>query len=137
MTTVNKSGAFVITTAALVKAAREAFEAGDLSAQGPTPECKYRDASGRPCAIGAVLSDEVVAEGQIEGRYVSELTSVDGVVLEDADYAQQLQAEHDAWATRVRQGDDAAFVAEARQAFLRVLEEGERYVREYDDCGGR
>lgn len=38
-------------------AAKKAYDEGRLSAQGPTPACQYRDLSGRPCAIGAALTD--------------------------------------------------------------------------------
>lgn len=49
----------IILNLAKVRAAGlSAYNEKRLSAQGPTPACLYRDASQRPCVVGAAMTDE-------------------------------------------------------------------------------
>ena len=76
-----------------------AYHAKQLSAQGPTPACRYRDASGRPCIVGAALPDDVAAtlRGSTPiGHIRSDVIEIDrGEQTQISD----LQKIHDAWAT--------------------------------------
>lgn len=98
-----------LTAAKVFAAARLAYDENRLSAQGPTPECRYRDASGRPCAVGAAMTDKEAALLLIYNR-----TSVAGlpnklvtVELGDYDRISSLQEAHDEWA---RGGTPASFI---------------------------
>jgi len=93
---------FKLTLSDVKAAGLAALYAGKLSAQGPTPECAYRDDHGRPCVIGAALPFDVVDclidVGQGDEK-VSDLSS--NIVVTDPDELPKLarlQAIHDRWA---------------------------------------
>lgn len=82
-------------------AAKKALDEGRLSAQGPTPACEYRDKSGRPCAIGAAISDEDVT--YLEGELSTGIFDLYGeglVTTDDLSQLCELQGSHDNWALR-------------------------------------
>jgi hypothetical protein len=86
-----------ITREAVYAKGLAALNAKRLSAQGPTPTCAYRDASGCPCIIGTVLSERDAAALEVESvdsAYESHLVSFDA----DVSLFQQLQLAHDFWA---------------------------------------
>ena len=90
-------------------AGRQAYNEKRLSAQGPTPMCAYRDDSGRPCIIGAAMTDEE-AKRTSDGLPVQLFNAGDsraGVAInpEERTELQDLQTLHDAWA---RSHDDLA-----------------------------
>ena len=109
-------------------AALEYHNAGLLSAQGPTPEAKYRDASGFPCAIGASLSDDDVEyveyEDDIQSPDVLTLVSR-GVLrfpsLDEARKARKLQSLHDLWVSKVKAGSPPKIIKEYSEAFKKVV----------------
>lgn len=91
--------------AKVVKAARKAYDEGRLSAQGPTPACRYRDRSGRPCAIGAALTDKRARE--CDGYGASDIPSLvrsGALVTDDVDALDNLQIAHDYWANGAANG---------------------------------
>lgn len=77
-------------------AAIQAYREHRLSAQGPTPECAYRDASGLPCVIGAAMTDEEHAG--IEEISVLSLLDRRFIETDDIDTLIELQTAHDSWA---------------------------------------
>lgn len=94
----------------VVAKAREAYETKRLSAQGPTPKCRYRDPSGRACVIGAALTDAEIAslpamiESDDGGAFLITLGTPIGtlirrkVVKTDArEFLRELQHAHDQW----------------------------------------
>lgn len=88
----------------VIEKAREAYLAGRLSAQGPTPACDYRDVSGRPCVIGAAMSEEE-AEG-LRGTVC--LLLARGEVRTNAPvFLGKLQNAHDDWAKSRRPSAEA------------------------------
>lgn len=91
-------------------AAKAAYDEKRLSAQGGTPGCYYRDASGRPCAVGAALTDEQ-AKKIHNGATVYGLVEF-GIEFDEVVAVYLLQEAHDSWAMRVN--------SEAN--FVRVLE---------------
>jgi hypothetical protein len=105
-----------LTAANVFAAARLAYDNKQLSAQGPTPQCRYRDRSGRPCAVGAALTDE-------EAALVTEaynMTPVMGlprrlVTIELGNYSRiaSLQEAHDNWARGTGTEDD--FVSQLKE----------------------
>jgi hypothetical protein len=111
-------------TLAQVKAAGlKAYEEKRLSAQGPTPACKYRDMSGLPCVVGAALSDDEAGrilafknEHGMPGSILGiEALSRLGIVQADCIGAiAGLQVIHDRWASAAEaQKTDRAAQAEA------------------------
>lgn len=78
-------------------AAKKAFDEGRLSAQGPTPACRYRDAAGRPCAIGAALSDDF-ARSLRQHENVWALRETGIITTDDFEGLRKLQNTHDSWA---------------------------------------
>lgn len=107
-----------LTLAQVKKAGLLAYHEKRLSAQGPTPSCMYRDASGRPCVIGAALTDEQAA-GIPESPLVSLIFG--GMIVTGAIRGlPRLQELHDRWATAVR--DQKPHIADAEAKFLALLE---------------
>lgn len=100
----------------VARAALKAYKEGRLSAQGPTPACRYRDASGRPCAIGAAIPDDVAAEWD---------NVSDSEFMVGAPFAlKRLQMKHDQWAQSVHDkliGRDVC--ADREQAFVTLCRE--------------
>lgn len=87
--------------AKVLKAAKKAFDAGQLSAQGPKPMCAYRDQVGRPCAIGAALSEAAAQRLDLEDHSAIEDLVAKRLVTTDHKAALiTLQAAHDEWAHR-------------------------------------
>lgn len=89
-----------LTLKAVKEAGRKAYLEGRLSAQGPTPECAYRDKSGRPCIIGAALTDEEArALDHADDGSIDDLIR-EGLVKTAATAAlPALQTAHDHWAS--------------------------------------
>lgn len=84
--------------ALVIEKATEAYQAGRLSAQGPHPACVYRDADGRPCVVGAALSDPDARRLIDDGGLAIESLIYDGVVRTNAPrWLQRLQEAHDQW----------------------------------------
>lgn len=89
-----------------VKAAGlKAYNEKRLSAQGPTPACKYRDDSGRPCIIGASIPDDIAAT--LPQSAPVWLLRSNGVHI-DSEEICYLQRLHDAWATSFSNPTNAA-----------------------------
>jgi hypothetical protein len=88
----------------VVLAGRKAYEEKRLSAQGPTPQCAYRDNSGCPCVVGAALPDSTIAvinQKFMQGSRVSQLRSADVISvksIDELDAIGDLQNAHDEWA---------------------------------------
>ena len=101
-----------------------AFRDRRLSAQGPTPECAYRDTSGLPCVVGAAMTDEQVAAlKDSSNNHTSIWALVDSGKVRVSRGAthgklKELQAAHDQWARNVGLG---APVAGADLETLRLL----------------
>lgn len=94
-------------------AALKAHAEGRLSAQGPTPACRYRDKSGLPCAIGVVLTDECARS--IGNVNVLGLVQ-DGVIsADDVGALLLLQNAHDDWSNYEKEEGEAHFLAAARR----------------------
>jgi hypothetical protein len=92
-------------TLAQVKAAGlKAYEEGRLSAQGPTPQCAYRDVSGLPCVIGAALPDEVADNPSTNGVNVEGLLTRKLITTRALTSLMILQEAHDEWATAKAKG---------------------------------
>lgn len=111
----------VLKAADVIAAARRAYEEGRLSAQGPTPECSYRDSSGLPCAIGAALTDE---EANGLGGSIGSAVNWGDVVTDDKGRLTTLQTAHDLWANdrRVLLADNSfANEAHRRENDFRAL----------------
>jgi hypothetical protein len=93
-----------LTLSQVIEAGRKAYLEGRLSAQGPNPVCRYRDPAGRPCVIGAALSDADATAfdrryGNGENSGVADLAAAGLLHLEgDEEDFIQLQAAHDDWA---------------------------------------
>lgn len=87
---------------------------GRLSAQGPTPECRYRDRSGRPCAIGAALTDEQAASipDNLQNSAVWALRSY--IRADDMEALTSLQLAHDNWTQPNSNEAEARFLSIAR-----------------------
>lgn len=87
---------FTLTLADVKAKGLAALEAGQLSAQGPTPMCAYRDPSGRPCIIGTVLPDDFIDEHINEKPvYLLPLVEIEPIEL---CALSRLQSIHDRWA---------------------------------------
>lgn len=122
--------------ALVLEKGREAFLVGRLSAQGPSPQCAYRDESGLPCVIGAALTDDEAA--LLSSRKLTNIQSLidDGLVVTRARRAlPRLQQLHDVWAShesdyllsveldyaRSRQRDARKKADRARARLMRAL----------------
>lgn len=95
---------FKLTLADVKAKGLEAYKAGRLSAQGPTPACQYRDASGRACVVGAALPDELADSlGGLNFAVLQTLIDDNVVyVSDDEEYEiARLQVLHDRWANLV------------------------------------
>ena len=92
-----------------------AYHAKQLSAQGPTPMCAYRDPSGRPCIIGAAMTEsEVDAIGSnvpVDVFYVRTNTDVPDTIPEERNALSTLQTVHDCWAKSHTDRKGAAHLA--------------------------
>lgn len=96
---------FLLLAADAISAARAAYKRGELSAQGPTPACKYRDDSGRPCAIGAALSPRMrAAWGLLKDASVYRLNYRGVLESDDMAALVRLQRAHDFWADNPHSG---------------------------------
>lgn len=83
----------------VARAALKAYDEGRLSAQGPSPACLYRDARGRPCAIGAAIPDDVAAAwDNADEPDIAALIDQGVVTSSDCSALARLQEEHDLWA---------------------------------------
>lgn len=109
----------------VAQAAKKAFDEGRLSAQGPTPMCAYRDDSGRPCAIGAALTDRQAKAlddaGEFSATGVVKLLREGRIKTDSPDDLSALQATHDDWAVSVSGRRSAQRIEHDRAAFVRVL----------------
>ena len=89
-----------LTYAEVVEAGRKAYLEGRLSAQGPTPECRYRDSSGHPCVIGAALTDKQAL--YLDRNYDAQVHKLPVEVLDcgiDLRAIRRIQQAHDEWAS--------------------------------------
>lgn len=87
--------------ALVIEKAREAYLAGRLSAQGPTPDCRYRDKSGLPCVISAAVSNleaERMESPLMRGTSVQSLVRARVIETDDEVFLLTLQIAHDDWA---------------------------------------
>lgn len=101
-----------LTLAAVKEAGLKAYNEKRLSAQGPTPACKYRDDSGRPCIIGASIPDDIAAT--LRQSAPVWLLRSNGVHI-DSEEICYLQRLHDAWATSFTDPTQAAVIAREPQ----------------------
>ncbi len=98
---------FKLTLADVKTKGLAAYNAKQLSAQGPTPACQYRDKSGRPCIVGAALPDDVA----LSLPQTQPVWGLSGLVkMVDADPKDQreiedLQRIHDVWALLAGDGE--------------------------------
>lgn len=107
----------------VIEKGRQAYLEGRLSAQGPTPACRYRDGSGRPCVIGAALSDEEAARLDATRCGITGLHTRALITTDREGFLVALQNAHDAWADRVVAGaHELARNSEARLRSLLGLE---------------
>jgi len=92
----------ILTLAEVRTAGLAAYHAKQLSAQGPTPACAYRDASGRPCIIGAAMTDEEAASigpaVPVNMFHHRALSGVPDTLSEERTELSALQTVHDCWA---------------------------------------
>jgi hypothetical protein len=113
---VTASTTIELTWAKVKAAGAKAYQERRLSAQGPTPTCNYRDISGRPCVIGAALTDDQVkpwlAEGNLgENKYYIKTLRCRGVVSysdRDSKKFSRLQGIHDEWCSSNVDGSEIA-----------------------------
>jgi hypothetical protein len=100
-----------------------------LSAQGPRPQCLNRDSVGRPCIVGACLSDERVEYFDAHEGTVACLIDNKAIRFnskEDCDFFHSLQVTHDLWAEAVGNGElSPAHHNQMRLVELLELEEEE------------
>jgi hypothetical protein len=83
----------------VARAAAKAYLEGRLSAQGPTPVCSYRDASGCPCVIGASVDDKTAKKwDDLDDSGVIDLKAQDILESDDMQALAELQCLHDEWA---------------------------------------
>lgn len=76
-----------------------AFTAGQLTAQGPNPVCKYRTVDNRVCIVGAAIPEGSFDTGNYNLMRITEL-AVEKVVEinpEELPAIQRLQTIHDRW----------------------------------------
>jgi hypothetical protein len=125
--------AFKLTFADAVKAAKERFKAGTLTAQAERVEdryCAYR-IRGYRCAIGAALPTEVLnklAKRRIHGASMNE-KSVESLIehgflevpAEDELPLRQLQATHDEWCRYAGSDEISMPAAKVEGAKLRFM----------------
>lgn len=110
-----------LTYAEVVEAGRKAYLEKRLSAQGPTPECQYRDRSGRPCVVGSALSD---TDAQRLHGTVQALVLANELAVDDVAAIGALQLAHDDWARGVMgRGRHSPNEAETRLRKLLNIEE--------------
>lgn len=118
-----------LTKSSVFDAARRFYEAGKLSAQGPTPMCAYVDPSGLPCAVGAAFMEMGVSEseipeiGSVNSTAFNDVFEVSDIDLTDISL---LQRAHDQWAIAARSvfGDDrqrSEYIADRETIFKKVL----------------
>lgn len=107
-----------LTLAQVKEAGLKAYHEKRLSAQGPTPSCMYRDASRRPCVIGAALTDEQAPD--IPEMAIGSLIREKVIVTNATRGLPRLQEAHDRWAKAAR--DEKPHVADAEAKFLALLE---------------
>ena len=116
-------GPIVLNVRDVALAAKKAFDEGRLSAQGPTPACKYRDDSGRPCAIGAALSADEI-DRLLHGAEAEMETPIAGLAphfrTDRLDALTELQDAHDEWC-HTRGGSGPSTPKAAKRDFVRVL----------------
>ena len=94
---------FHLTLADVKTKGLKALNEGRLSAQGPKPECMYRDEDGRPCVVGAALSEDLINkldDGSQIYAAVSKLWVLGLIKIPDGEYEpiNRLQKVHDRWA---------------------------------------
>lgn len=102
---------FELTLADVKAKGLAAYHAKQLSAQGPTPACQYRDKSGRPCIVGAALPDDVALPLQ-QTQPVWALRGAIDYNPDELREIQDLQLIHDAWATLQGAGEHKQEIAE-------------------------
>lgn len=125
-----------LTKDAVFAAARKAYEEGQLSAQGPNPQCRYRDTVGLPCAVGAAVDPDELTKENRERFFENEIGSVGSLSFrklfnipsrEQEMAILALQASHDAWASAERRarnepaGDVVGFVEKSKKSFVDLL----------------
>lgn len=117
----------VLTYDDAVKAAREYYEAGKLTAQHPDRNMRgcffyLPDDESYRCAVGAALTEETRALVGHTGTVNSLLYR--GVMVPDSDLSNvfELQRKHDDWATRgAAFGDDDEATKDAKRSFERLI----------------
>lgn len=116
-----------LTLAEVKKAGLKAYEAGELSAQGPAPQYFYRDANNRPCVIGAVLTDEdynFLVDTEWDQSDILSLHERGLVVFpskSEARVARKLQHLNDDWTMKVLIKAEAKVLKEAEAALKKAL----------------
>lgn len=85
-----------LTISTVVRAALTAYVDERLSAQGPTPKCSLRDPSGRPCALGAAMTDDEAATPFLPSAAFA-MVSWDWAYTDDVDILTKIQRAHDYW----------------------------------------
>ncbi|AKU43630.1 hypothetical protein CPT_Seuss104 [Caulobacter phage Seuss] len=90
----------------VAQAALKAHSEKRLSAQGPTPHCRYRDSSGHPCAIGAAIDDKTAK--WLDSLTVSNIYTLikrGDVLTDNSQGLQELQRRHDSWSRQPHNDD--------------------------------
>lgn len=112
-----------LTLAQVREAGLKAYQEKRLSAQGPTPACRYRDESGRPCVIGAALTDPQAH--QLEGAQISmgvkHLAMAWRIEMDRPNELACLQSAHDSWCFALDR-DDHHEADRAESRLLALLE---------------
>lgn len=87
------------------EAGLKAYHEKRLSAQGPFPQCAYRDRGGRPCIIGAAIDTRAAhrLDREADSDVVS-LAMLGLILVDDVASLAALQDQHDHWVN----GDIAA-----------------------------
>lgn len=94
---------FKLTLADVKTKGLKALNEGRLSAQGPRPECAYRDEDGRPCVVGAAFPKRFINkldDGSQIYAAVSNLVVRGLIEIPEEEYEaiNRLQKVHDRWA---------------------------------------
>lgn len=105
----------ILTLAEVRTAGLAAYHAKQLSAQGPTPACRYRDTVGRPCIIGAAMTDDeadsIGSSVPVNVFHVRTNTGVPDTIPEERNALSTLQTVHDCWAKSHTDRKGAAHLA--------------------------
>ena len=117
-----------LTVKAVKAAGAKAYKEKRLSAQGDNPTCEYRDVDGRPCLVGAAMTDDQAAILRAEGSNGNTIAGLGETYSYLPKYPAEaivrMQAIHDRWAqanAAVRQGRKPSYVPSAVEAELAKL----------------